>query len=103
MSKDYARAFYNSPAWKKCKDGYINSVDGLCEECLRQGKIEPGWIVHHKTHITPQNIHDPSITLNWENLEFLCQDCHNKVHGKNEKATIDGVGFDSEGKLVKLY
>lgn len=32
----------------------------------------PGAIVHHKEHLTPQNINDPDITLSEDNLELLC-------------------------------
>lgn len=47
----------------------------LCERCG-----EPAKIVHHKIWLTPKNIHEQSITLCWDNLEALCQDCHNKEH-----------------------
>ena len=29
MAKEYAKAFYNSSAWIKCKNSYIKSVYGL--------------------------------------------------------------------------
>ena len=85
--KEYSEAakqFYKSQAWIKCRESYIASVGGLCERCLAKGLIVPGYIVHHKCYLTPQNILDPSITLNFSNLEYLCQDCHNKEHFKEE-------------------
>ena len=36
-----------------------------------------GYIVHHKCYIDTSNVFDPNITLNFENLELLCLDCHN--------------------------
>jgi len=96
MAKEWAKSFYQSKAWKKCRDGYIKSVYGLCERC---GK--PGYIVHHKKYITPKNINDPNITLNWDNLEYICQDCHNKEHHEKYSATRNDVMFDEEGNLVK--
>lgn len=80
MAKDYAKAFYKTKAWKNCRAGYIVSVGGLCERCLRNGLYVPGTMVHHKVHLTPQNIDDPTITLNWSNLELLCRDCHKDEH-----------------------
>ena len=80
MAKDYAKAFYKTKAWKNCRAGYIASVGGLCERCLRNGLYVPGTMVHHKVHLTPLNIDDPSITLNWSNLELLCRDCHKDEH-----------------------
>jgi 5-methylcytosine-specific restriction enzyme A len=96
MAKDYAKQFYNSTAWKKCRAGYIKSVHGLCERC---GK--PGWIVHHKKYITPENINDPNITLNWSNLEYVCQDCHNKEHFEKHSPVRAGLAFDESGNLIK--
>lgn len=78
--KEYATAFYTSAAWEKCRKAYAKSVGGLCEVCLSKGIYTPGKIVHHKIHITPENINDPNITLNWDNLCLVCVQCHNKIH-----------------------
>ena len=101
MAKDFAAGFYKSKAWIGCRDGYIKSVNGLCERCLAKGQVVPGKIVHHKIYITPQNINDPDITLNWDNLELHCQDCHNQEHHAGE-ATGEGLMFDGNGELVKI-
>jgi len=53
MAKEYAKKFYNTRAWKECREGYIKSVYGLCEKCQKTGHI-----VHHKKYITPQNINN---------------------------------------------
>lgn len=81
--KEYAKRFYKSKAWQKCRAGYAKSVGGLCERCLSRGLIVPGDIVHHKCYITPENIDDPTVTLDWNNLELLCQECHNNQHLSN--------------------
>ena len=103
MAKDFAKAFYRSKEWRKCREAYIQSVNGLCERCLAKGKLVPGYIVHHKIHLTPENINNPEITLNWDNLEYLCHDCHNKEHGvgKPAEVTREGLVFDEFGGLVK--
>ena len=49
--KEYARAFYLSPAWQNCRNTYAQSVGGLCERCLRKGLYVPGEIVHHKQDV----------------------------------------------------
>lgn len=85
--------FYKTEQWKSTRDAYASSVGGLCEHCYRNGKIVPGEIVHHKVHLSPQNINDPDITLNWDNLVFLCRECHGKEHRKNTKRyKIDALG-----------
>ena len=37
-------------------------------------------IVHHLIELDPVNINNPEITLNFNNLELLCRDCHAEVH-----------------------
>ena len=54
----------------------------LCERCLARGLIRQGDEVHHKIRLTPENINDPNISLNWENLEMLCKECHEKEHDR---------------------
>lgn len=96
MAKDYARKFYLSKRWKDCRNTYFAYRHGLCERC--QG---PGKIVHHKTYITPENINDPMVTLSFDNLELLCQDCHNREHHEKYGVTMYGVKFDEYGNLVE--
>lgn len=93
--KEYARSFYKSAAWRKCRASYFTLRHGLCERCSGTGKI-----VHHKQYITPENINDPDITLNHNNLELLCQDCHNREHHEKYSPVVEGVMFDEEGNLV---
>jgi 5-methylcytosine-specific restriction endonuclease McrA len=39
---------------------------------------------------------DPTISINQENLELLCKDCHNKEHKRFTKEKE----FDSDGNLI---
>lgn len=92
-----AKRFYRSTAWKKCRESYIITVHGLCERCFAPGKI-----VHHKEHIDSRNINDPFVTLSHENLEYLCQTCHNKEHHQAPPMR-EGIHFDDLGNLVVRY
>lgn len=94
--KEYAKGFYLSKAWKECRDSYFKYRLGICERCRANGDI-----VHHKQYITPKNINDPDITLNWSNLEVLCQTCHNKEHNEKYKWVRDGLMFDTNGDLIE--
>lgn len=85
MSREFARAFYSSEAWNKCREGYKHFRGGLCERCLLRGAITPGEIVHHKEELTPDNINDPRVTLSYENLMLLCRECHAEMHGARIK------------------
>lgn len=65
-----------------------------------KGIVKPGYIVHHKHYITADNINDPSVTLNWDNLEYLCFDCHQAEHFERTAVTRQDVMFDASGQLV---
>ena len=72
--KEYAKGFYKSAAWKRARQQVITRSNGLCERCKARGIYKPGYIVHHKEYITPGNISNPNITLNLDNLEYVCED-----------------------------
>lgn len=107
MAKKYAEAFYNSDAWKKTRNAYYRYKRGECERCKAEyeaGKrslndIQPGKIVHHKRHITPNNINDPSVTLAFENLELLCADHHNKHHKASNRRRYT---FATDGRILPI-
>ena len=91
--KDYAKSLYKSKAWQKTRDAYARSVGGLCELCWEKGVLRPGEIVHHKIHITPENINDPSITLSFDNLQLVCRDHHAMIHDRRQRRyKVDELG-----------
>ena len=92
MRDEFAQPFYGSKAWKKCRASYKHYRMGLCERCLARGEINPGVIVHHKIHLTPENITDPMIALSWDNLELLCRDCHALAHKPEKRFKVDELG-----------
>lgn len=97
--KEWAEWFYNSQSWEACRDGFLASKGWLCERCSTPDNPIPAKIAHHKIYLTRNNIHDPWITLNWENLEALCQDCHNREHHRKGGARYK---FDAEGNVVPI-
>ena len=94
--KPFAKKFYASTAWRKCRQSYFDYRHGLCQRCSGPGKI-----VHHKIYLNPFNINDPDISLNFQHLELLCQDCHNREHNEKYSPTVEGVRFDENGDLVQ--
>ena len=93
-------AFYHSTAWKKCKLAYKSLRNYTCERCGR-----PGWIVHHKTPLTIENINNPSISLDFSNLELVCLSCHDAEHHRLKGDGLSepmhhSVRFDSEGNVI---
>ncbi|AJD83068.1 HNH endonuclease [Paenibacillus phage Tadhana] len=76
-----ARGFYNSAAWKKCREAVLTRDHYLCQRCLEQKKITQADMVHHIVHLTD----DWSKGLDMDNLESLCLSCHNEEHGNGGK------------------
>ena len=105
MAREFARAFYQGRLWERCKNSYIaerRAVDGgMCEICHER----PGVIVHHKVHLTPDNINNPDISLGFSNLQFVCHACHDNIHLYGGKAEIEGMvklRFGPDGQPVPV-
>ena len=92
MNAPWASAFYGSAQWKKCRKAYIQYRRGMCERCLGKGIITMGTEVHHKIRLTPDNVNDASVSLNWDNLELLCKQCHDEAHHKSPRYTTGPDG-----------
>jgi len=85
--------FYKSDTWKLARQIKIKQANGKCERCGNVGEE-----VHHKRRLTVDNVKDVSISINPENLELLCKQCHNKEHGRFTKQQM----FDKNGNLIKI-
>ena len=93
--REFAAGFYKSQAWKDARAAYVKYAGGLCEVCLAKGLYNAGEIVHHKIHITPANIGNPSITLSFNNLQLVCRECHAAIHDdktSGRRYTVDASG-----------
>lgn len=102
MAREFSRAFYHTKAWKKTRDAYARSVNGLCERCLERGEYRKGEIVHHIEHLTPANIDNPAVTLGFDNLQLVCRDCHAELHPEIYEAEAAGTRcvFDENGNVI---
>lgn len=100
MAKSWAKSFYNSKAWKDCRKAYIAeriSIDGgLCEYC----KKELGTELDHVEELTPENIQDPDVTLNFQNFKWACHTCHTRK--TKSGISEDDYYFDENG-MVQMY
>lgn len=103
--------FYKSRAWEDVRKTIWLKQNLLCNICHRPVYVDGisdyipkdkrlKGIVHHIEHITDSNINDMSITLNKDNLEGLCIDCHNRIHN-TKQPTRQEYEFDEEGNLIK--
>lgn len=79
MPLDPIHAFY-------CRKDYLGLAQackiksgGVCAKCggvFDISELRP----HHKVELTLDNIDDVNVTLNPDNIEVLCHDCHNAAH-----------------------
>ena len=88
MARAFAVDFYKSDVWINCRANYLAKVGGLCELCYAKGIYSPAVIIHHKIHLTPENIKDPTIALSFDNLCAVCMDCHAKEHRPEKRYKI---------------
>lgn len=88
---------YHTSAWRKLRQAYYDDQHGICEWCG-----SPGDIVDHIEEITEENVDDPFITFNWDNLQLLCLPCHNRKTFTKHSPVREGFGFDENGNLIKV-
>ena len=91
--KPWAESFYKSTAWKRTRFALLVDRNFTCERCGRRASM-----VHHKRYLTENNIGDPEITLGFDNLEALCETCHQNEHHKGD-GVPEGLYFDADGML----
>lgn len=85
--------FYKSEEWRLARHIKITQAQGRCERCNGIGEE-----VHHKIRLTVNNVNDVMISINQDNLELLCKECHNKEHNRFKKKHI----FDNKGNYINL-
>lgn len=93
MTRKEKLKFYHSTAWKY-KSKYIMQRDHYeCQECRKRIKqaADDGMVLSASDrkiaratqvhHIVPYDI-NPSLGLDDDNLEAICDKCHNIIHGR---------------------
>ncbi|WP_321999283.1 HNH endonuclease [Bacillus pumilus] len=75
-----SKQFYNSTKWKSVRDRRKRDKNNLCEFCLENKKLKVADVCDH---IVPIMI-DWSKRLDYDNLQMLCHECHNKKTREDE-------------------
>lgn len=111
MSYGIRQDFYNSKIWKDVRKAVWLKQNLLCNRCgkpvyvsgisdyLPKEKRRIG-IVHHKIYLDNTNVYDPNITINIDNLEGICKECHELEHHQDISTRKDYI-FDDKGNLTK--
>ena len=101
MARETMKWFYNSPAWRAARLQALHRDHFTCHYCGARATE-----VHHLIELNENNVHDPTVSLNLENLQSLCHDCHSKItmneHGiKNLDCDMEYY-FDENGILKRF-
>lgn len=78
--------FYRSKEWSDLRQIVIAKrlINGqtICEHC-REPIYKPyDLILHHQQELTLENVNNPAISLNEDNLMIVHQTCHNEIHNR---------------------
>lgn len=68
--------FYKSRPWRKKRLQILERDNFECQKCKRKGKFSKATCVHHKKPLKEY----PELALDDDNLESLCDYCHNEEH-----------------------
>lgn len=90
-------SFYSSAAWLTFSSMIRASRFSICELCGAPDARE----VHHLVHINKDNINDPAVTLNADNVMLLCRHCHYSIHERGKYRNRRSL-FDACGNIAKV-
>ncbi len=98
MAQRFPKKLYNSSAWKNLARNIRERQFYRCQVC---GALN-ATAVHHIHPLTPENVENPRVALNPDNLILLCADCHNKVHDRAYAMSDERplYSFDASGHVV---
>jgi 5-methylcytosine-specific restriction endonuclease McrA len=83
---------YKDKRWQRVRQYVIARDKGLCVECKKNGVLKPFKVIHHIIWLTDKNKYNWDIAFNPDNLECLCNECHERIHErKNETHLKDFI------------
>lgn len=74
------KRFYSRIAWLKLRALKL-ATDPLCEHCHKRGELTVAEHVHHVEEVRSR----PDLALVMENLESLCESCHNAETARRQR------------------
>lgn len=95
-------SFYANKAWRDLSFTLKLKANGKCNRC---NKIKwESLIGHHKIELNETNINNPEISLNPDNIEIICHECHNKEHRRfgNKQNVYIVYGSPLSGKTTMV-
>ena len=102
MSPSKERRLYDTPRWRRLRRSFL-ATHQLCMLCSRMGRDTIASVVDH---IQPHK-GDPDLFWSVDNLQALCNDCHNSAkahierHGFSQGCDLNGFPLDSGHRWAK--
>lgn len=98
------RQFYKSNQWQEFREIFIDKEleekgELICERCKKHIYEKSDCVLHHIVPLNESNVNDPSISVNFDNIELLHKSCHNIKHEKGYRF----YGFKSERKSTLVF
>jgi len=79
---DWQSKFYTGQVWRKFRHALVLERGMRCERCGRLLKDESEIEADHVKELTPETVNNPKVSLNPNNIQLLCKNCHNQKHGR---------------------
>jgi len=95
MAQAFSKKFYDSKLWKDARRYALHRDGYSCQLCGARATE-----IHHIIPLAESNINDWNISLNPDNLQSLCYDCHGKVTKGITDVSNEYV-FDDTGQVIK--
>ena len=100
MAREQMKPFYSSAEWKTARKMALRRDHYTCQICGARATE-----VHHKIEINENNVKDRNISLNQNNLQSLCHDCHSRITMQEHRGRVPDSGiefyFDENGMIQK--
>jgi len=89
------KTFYAGKRWHDFRLMLIAERGPVCQRCRRVVTTPLDLIGHHNTELTPENVGNPRISLNPDNVILVCHSCHDEIHNR--------FGHKTERKVYLVY
>lgn len=100
MAREALKWFYNSGAWQQARAAALRRDHYTCAYCGARANE-----VHHLKELNEKNVTDIRISLNLNNLQSLCHQCHTQItmneHGIKHTDCDMEFYFDEDGILQR--
>ena len=100
--------FYASKRWRDLRNVLVVERRGVCDRCGKDFSDDTSKLIaHHKEHLTDETLKDPSIAVDPQNIEIVCQKCHAHYHAergatkKKQVFIVYGSPFSGKSTYVR--